>query len=162
MFIWCRSCWQHLTHHNLLRAVHMPSSCHRVYNNLFFVTIQFRILTVSLKYFNYQINATIYFIVIQRDSHIQIFHHIYFNVYIDFMNWINVYFNSLSIIKKYYLIRVFTFATLMSYNFLTAALMWCLLELVWTINTNVLLSSIFFIAASDVKGYLIMLYASIL
>lgn len=61
-----------------------------------------------------------------------------------------------------YLINRLTFATLMSYNFLTAARTWFLLARKWAKNTNVLLSSIFFIAASVVNGYLIMLNASML
>jgi hypothetical protein len=58
--------------------------------------------------------------------------------------------------------RVLTLATLMSYNFLTEALIWCLLALMLTRKTKVLLSSIFFIADSVVRGCLMMLWASIL
>ena len=49
----------------------------------------------------------------------------------------------------------------MSYNFLTADLIWCLLAFKLVIKTKVLLSSIFFIADSVVKGCLIILWASI-
>merc|ERR1719275_231381 len=52
--------------------------------------------------------------------------------------------------------------TLISYSFLTAALTWCLLALMLQMKTRVLLSSIFFIADSVVRGCLMMLYASIL
>lgn len=55
-----------------------------------------------------------------------------------------------------YLIRVLTFATSISYNFLTACLIWCLFALTSTMNTSVLLSSIFFMADSVVKGNLMM------
>ena len=61
-----------------------------------------------------------------------------------------------------YLIKVLTLATSISYSFFTAARTWCLLAQVCTMNTNVLLSSIFFIAASVVNGNLMILNASIL
>ena len=54
-----------------------------------------------------------------------------------------------------YRMRVFTFATSMSYNLLTAALIFGLVARVSHTNTKVLLSSIFFMADSVVKGYLI-------
>merc|ERR1719414_1475453 len=59
------------------------------------------------------------------------------------------------------LISVLTLHTLMSYNFLTADLIWCLLAFKQVIKTKVLLSSIFFIADSVVNGCLMMLCASI-
>ena len=46
---------------------------------------------------------------------------------------------------------------LMSYNFLTADLIWCLLALMSQMKTRVLLSSIFFMADSVVRGCLMML-----
>lgn len=55
-----------------------------------------------------------------------------------------------------YLIRVLTFATSISYSFLTACLIWCLFALTSTMNTSVLLSSIFFMADSVVNGNLMM------
>jgi len=64
-------------------------------------------------------------------------------------NWFNTYIQ--------YLIRVLTLETWMLYNLLTAILIWGLLARLSTINTNVLLSSIFFIADSVVSGYLIIL-----
>ena len=48
---------------------------------------------------------------------------------------------------------VLTFSASMSYNFFTAWLIWCLLAFLSTIKTRVLLSSIFFIADSVVRGY---------
>lgn len=54
-----------------------------------------------------------------------------------------------------YLIRVLTLEASISYNFFTEALICGLLALTSTINTSVLLSSIFFIADSVVKGCLI-------
>lgn len=62
----------------------------------------------------------------------------------------------LSLGSAFYLIRVLTLATSMSYSFLTACLIWCLLALTSTMNTSVLLSSIFFMADSVVKGNLMM------
>ena len=58
--------------------------------------------------------------------------------------------------KKYlhYLMSVLTLATSTSYNFLTAPLIFGLLARTSTINTRVLLSSIFFIADSVVSGCL--------
>ena len=53
--------------------------------------------------------------------------------------------------------RVLTLATVISYSFLTASFTWLLLALLSTINTKVLLSSIFFIADSVVRGYLTIL-----
>ena len=53
-----------------------------------------------------------------------------------------------------YLIRVLTFFAWMSYIFLTAALIFFLSALRSTMKTRVLLSSIFFIADSVVRGYL--------
>lgn len=55
-----------------------------------------------------------------------------------------------------YLIRVLTLEASISYNFFTEALICGLLALTSTINTSVLLSSIFFMADSVVKGCLIM------
>lgn len=55
-----------------------------------------------------------------------------------------------------YLTNVFILATSTWYNFLTAALICGLLALKSVTNTNVLWSSIFFIADSVVNGYLIM------
>jgi hypothetical protein len=52
-----------------------------------------------------------------------------------------------------YLIRVLTFFAWMSYIFLTAALIFFLSALRSTMKTRVLLSSIFFIADSVVRGY---------
>ena len=60
-----------------------------------------------------------------------------------------------------YLIKVLTLQTLMSYNFLTADLIWCLLAFKLVIKTKVLLSSIFFMADSVVRGCLMILWASI-
>lgn len=57
-----------------------------------------------------------------------------------------------------YLTSVFTFATSISYSFLTACLTCGLLALTSTMKTSVLLSSIFFIADSVVKGCLIIAY----
>lgn len=54
-----------------------------------------------------------------------------------------------------YLIRVLTLEASISYNFFTEALICGLLALTSTINTSVLLSSIFFMADSVVKGCLI-------
>ena len=54
-----------------------------------------------------------------------------------------------------YLMRVLTLEASISYNFFTEALICGLLALTSTINTSVLLSSIFFIADSVVKGCLI-------
>ena len=51
-----------------------------------------------------------------------------------------------------YLIRVLTLEASISYNFFTEALICGLLALTSTINTSVLLSSIFFMADSVVKG----------
>ena len=59
-----------------------------------------------------------------------------------------------------YLIKVLTLQTLMSYNFLTADLIWCLLAFKLQIKTKVLLSSIFFMADSVVNGCLMILWAS--
>ena len=53
-----------------------------------------------------------------------------------------------------YLINTLTLATSMSYILLTAILILGLLAFKSTINTSVLLSSIFFIADSVVRGYL--------
>ena len=50
-----------------------------------------------------------------------------------------------------------TFEMLMSYSFLTADLIWCLFALMSQMKTRVLLSSIFFMADSVVKGCLMML-----
>jgi hypothetical protein len=52
-----------------------------------------------------------------------------------------------------YLIKVLTFFAWMSYIFLTAALIFFLSALRSTMKTRVLLSSIFFIADSVVRGY---------
>lgn len=60
-----------------------------------------------------------------------------------------------------YLIKVLTLQTLMSYSFLTAVLIWCLLAFKLVMKTKVLLSSIFFIADSVVNGCLMILWASI-
>lgn len=60
------------------------------------------------------------------------------------------------LISPSYLINVLTLATSMSYSFFTACLIWCLFALTSTMKTRVLLSSIFFIADSVVKGNLIM------
>merc|ERR1719507_1706219 len=57
---------------------------------------------------------------------------------------------------------VFTFAAFTSYMACTASLMLILVAFTSTINTNVLISSIFFIADSVVTGYLMMRYLSIL
>ena len=54
-----------------------------------------------------------------------------------------------------YLMRVLTLEASISYNFFTEALICGLLALTSTINTSVLLSSIFFMADSVVKGCLI-------
>ena len=54
----------------------------------------------------------------------------------------------------YYLISVLTLATSTSYNFFTAPLIFGLFARTSTINTSVLLSSIFFIADSVVSGCL--------
>ena len=54
-----------------------------------------------------------------------------------------------------------TFAHWMSYRDLTAALICLLLAVKSTMNTKVLLSSIFFIADSVVNGYLMTRYLSI-
>ena len=61
--------------------------------------------------------------------------------------------------KHRYLIRVFTFSAWTSYSFLTASLICLLLAVSETMNTRVLLSSIFFIADSVVRGNLMMSYA---
>ena len=55
-----------------------------------------------------------------------------------------------------YLISVLTLETSISYSFLTAALIWGLFARMSTINTRVLLSSIFFMADSVVRGCLMM------
>ena len=55
-----------------------------------------------------------------------------------------------------YLIKVLTLEASMSYSFFTDALIWGLLALTSTMNTRVLLSSIFFMADSVVKGCLMM------
>ena len=54
------------------------------------------------------------------------------------------------------LTKVLTFAISMSYNFFTASFICGLLALISTIKTSVLLSSIFFIADSVVRGCLTM------
>ncbi len=59
-----------------------------------------------------------------------------------------------------YLINTLTLATSMSYILLTAILILGLLAFKSTINTSVLLSSIFFIADSVVKGYLMIAHWS--
>lgn len=59
-----------------------------------------------------------------------------------------------------YRISVLTLATSMSYNFLTAILIIGLLARLSTMKTRVLLSSIFFMADSVVRGYLIRQYWS--
>ena len=64
-----------------------------------------------------------------------------------------------AIVKKPYLMRVLTLRAVMSYNFLTASLICFLLAVSPTMKTKVLLSSIFFIADSVVRGNLIMSYA---
>ena len=56
--------------------------------------------------------------------------------------------------------RVLTLATSMLYNFLTACLIIGLFARLSTIKTKVLLSSIFFMADSVVRGYLIKAYWS--
>merc|ERR1719389_927825 len=53
-------------------------------------------------------------------------------------------------------ISVFTFAAVTSYICATASLIWLLFALTSTMKTRVLSSSIFFIADSVVRGYLIM------
>ena len=58
-----------------------------------------------------------------------------------------------------YLIRVLTFAAWISYNFLTASLICFLFAVSPTMKTKVLLSSIFFIADSVVRGNLMISYA---
>ena len=55
-----------------------------------------------------------------------------------------------------YLMRVFTLSAVISYNFLTASLICFLLAVSPTMKTKVLLSSIFFIADSVVRGNLMM------
>ena len=58
------------------------------------------------------------------------------------------------------LTRVFTLATSISYSLLTACFILGLLALISAINTSVLLSSIFFIAASVVSGCFMIAYWS--
>ena len=58
-----------------------------------------------------------------------------------------------------YLISVLTLAAWMSYNFFTASLICFLLAVSPTMKTRVLLSSIFFIADSVVRGNLMISYA---
>ena len=69
------------------------------------------------------------------------------------MNYIHAY-------TMHYLISVLTLATSISYSFLTASLTMGLLARLSTMNTRVLLSSIFFMADSVVRGNLTMLYLS--
>ena len=57
--------------------------------------------------------------------------------------------------------RVFTLAHWTSYNFFTASLIWRLLDLISTMNTSVLCSSIFFIADSVFNGLLKLLYTQL-
>merc|ERR1719281_1244682 len=58
--------------------------------------------------------------------------------------------------------RVFTLAHCTSYMALTASLIFCLVAVMSTMKTRVLISSIFFIADSVVKGLLMMANLSIL
>ena len=67
---------------------------------------------------------------------------------------LNKYFTVLHLTT--YLIRVLTFDTSISYSFLTACFICGLFALRLTTNTSVLLSSIFFIADSVVRGCLMM------
>merc|ERR1719281_2111509 len=60
------------------------------------------------------------------------------------------------------LMRVLTFWHCTSYSCLTASLILSLEALMSTMKTSVLISSIFFMADSVVKGYLITAYLSIL
>lgn len=60
---------------------------------------------------------------------------------------------------KLHLIRVLTLAAWISYNFLTASLICFLFAVSPTMKTKVLLSSIFFIADSVVRGNLMISYA---
>jgi hypothetical protein len=71
----------------------------------------------------------------------------------------NQFHNAVDIRRKTHLIKVFTLAAVISYNFLTASLICFLLAVNPTMNTKVLFSSIFFMAVSVVKGNLIMSYA---
>ena len=64
------------------------------------------------------------------------------------------------LVSNNHLMRVLTLATSMSYNCLTACLICGLLARTFTMNTSVLLSSIFFIADSVVRGFLIIEYLS--
>lgn len=61
--------------------------------------------------------------------------------------------------RQTYLMRVLTLAAVISYNFFTASLICFLLAVSPTMKTKVLLSSIFFIADSVVRGNLMISYA---
>ena len=140
-------CLQHLMHHNLGPVWHRPSSLHQacktsiscyriiaLYNCGAFKSKDLIIFKANISRINFTQNCGGMVGKLKFSTKINEMHP--------------------------YLTNVLTFATSMSYNFLTASLTCGLFDLLSTMNTRVLLSSIFFMADSVVRGNFTMLNRS--
>lgn len=135
-------CLQHLMRHNLGPVWHRPSSLHQACKTSISC---YRIIAL----YNCGAFKSIQGKYLQDKFHTKLW------------GWVGKLKFSTKINEMHpYLTNVLTFATSMSYNFLTASLTCGLFDLLSTMNTRVLLSSIFFMADSVVRGNFTMLNRS--